>query len=179
MDVGQLFLAGNPISNDSMVLASAKTELDAVEAAFSSAQVHRLESGELNRDAFASDEFRSADLVHIASHGRLDPRYPELSRIMLSSDGEEDNFLTPGELAGSGLQARLVVLSACESVGSSQFRWDAGVGFVSELASENDRMIIASLWPIADQFAAEFFALFYSKAAGGYDAPGGSCNDQA
>ncbi len=167
--IERVFLAGNPEIEGVAMLAAAGQELDAVADTFSDAEIHRFEGAGLNVDAFETEAFRQSDLVHIASHASLDLKYPELSRLALSSDGTVERFLTPRELAASNPKARLIVLSACETVGSTEFSWDAGLGFVSELEGHGQKTMVASLWPIGDQIASRLFTVFYGKTAEGME----------
>ena len=56
-------------------------------------------------------------MIHIAGHAFADPEVPGLSGIVVAAEGEggDIDLLTAGELARVRIQARLVVLSACDT----------------------------------------------------------------
>lgn len=165
---GSIFLSGNPQNIGSAVpeLDGSLTELNAIESIMSSSAITKITGRDFTRSSLKNDALRSANLVHIASHGLLDMSYPELSRISLSSntlDGTQ--FLTPAEIPGLNLTADLIVLSACETTGTNKFRFDSNLGFVTELLASGTHSVIASLFPVSDRVSAEFMSDFYTELA--------------
>ena len=170
----RLFLAGFPLSDGAQLdtLPGTQRELAGVQAAFPLAATAIFEQAALDAEAFGGEAFRSADLVHLASHAVIDRDYPELSRLMISGGPEEGPaFLTPTDLAGTALSARLVVLSACETVGLNRFDFDNRLGFVTALLQQSDALVVASLWPVPDRVTGEFMTEFYRELAATGDVP--------
>lgn len=171
----RIFLAGNPLIQeiDLPELGGASRELDAVRNQFPGAVIGLYEGANLIHSAFDTSDFDSADLIHIASHASIDVVYPELSRITLSKTSENaDSFLTPADLDGKQLSARLVVLSACSTTGLNQFEYDSNLGFVTAFLQNESRQVMASLWPIPDQETARFISEFYREISDSADIAG-------
>ncbi len=170
----QIFLAGDPGAGQSAqgVLPGTQRELQAVREIFPAATtvIHRQDT--LDVQVFRGEAFRSADIVHLASHALIDREYPELSRLVLSqgTDGEPA-FLTPADIDGTPLAARLIVLSACETVGLNSFEFDNRMGFVTQLLQQSEALVIASLWPVSDRVTSEFMETFYQLLAVSGNAP--------
>jgi CHAT domain-containing protein len=161
-------LEGTPLS----ALAGTERELQVVQAAYPAAVASVYTQSALTAAAFRSGSFQSADLIHLASHAWLDRDYPELSRLMLSGGSEgAPAFLTPADIDGTALAARLVVLSACETVGLNRFDFDNRLGFMTPLLRQSEALVVASLWPVADQVASAFMATFYQELAASGDIP--------
>ncbi len=168
----QIFLAGNPIAPGGGLqqLGGTAKELLAIQAQFPDAGIDLFEAGDLSLSAFNDKAFSTADLVHIATHARIDRGYPELSRILLSAENADaPAFFTPTDLAGRRISARLVVLSACDTVGLSRFEYDSNLGFVAEFLHSGGSQVMASLWPIPDRATAFFMAEFYRQLAASAD----------
>jgi CHAT domain-containing protein/tetratricopeptide (TPR) repeat protein len=164
----KIFLAGNPLtrSGGPQPLGGAAKELLAIQAQFPGARIDLFEGRELSLSAFNDKAFSTADLVHIATHARIDRGYPELSRILLSAqDTDSPVFFTPADLAGRPISAWLVVLSACETVGLNRFEYDSNLGFVAEFLQSGGSQVMASLWPVPDRATAFFMAEFYRRLA--------------
>ena len=164
----RIFLAGDPgnSQNTQSELSGTRHEMEAIKEIFPAAVtvVHRQDA--LDAEIFKGSAFRSADIIHLASHAQIDREYPELSRLMLSQgpDGEPA-FLTPADIDGLALAARLIVLSACETVGLNEFEFDNRMGFVTQLLHQSDALVIASLWPVSDRATSEFMETFYQLLA--------------
>jgi CHAT domain-containing protein/tetratricopeptide (TPR) repeat protein len=164
----KIFLAGNPLTRSGGLqqLGGAAKELRAIQSQFPDAIIDLFEAGDLSLSAFNGQAFSTADLVHIATHARIDRGYPELSRILLSAqDADAPAFFTPADLAGRRISARLAVLSACETVGLNRFEYDSNLGFVAEFLQSGGSQVMASLWPVPDRATASFIAEFYRQLA--------------
>lgn len=99
--------------------------------------------------------------LHFATHGIVDERSPELSRIFLQDGGGEDGNVFSGEIFNLKLNADLAVLSACQT-GLGKFSKGEGViGLSRALVYAGARSIIVSYWSVADASTAELMAEFY------------------
>ena len=106
----------------------------------------------------------NARIVHIASHGLLEPHYQALA-LTLDPGSREDGFLLHGEIAELHLDADLVVLSACDT-GTTQLRSAEPVaGLALALRHAGARRVVVSLWPVADQATADLMTEFYRPLA--------------
>jgi len=165
--IERVFLAGNPSPGltNTINLSSSGAELSVVAEAFPKANIFLAQAQELSRQIFESEDFSESNIIHIATHSKVDLAYPELSRIVLTSNGDNEVFLMPEDLKGKKLKAELVVLSACETTGVNTFEFDSNLGFVSEFLHSGSSSVIASLWPVSDLGASLFMKEFYSELA--------------
>ncbi len=117
-----------------------------------------------NGDARADQVLRDLeqyDVIHLAAHARMSPSFPLYSHIAFS-----DRRLELHEILQRTLQARLVVLSACETGrGVGAF----GVGLMSEnlvsfpraFLTAGASAVMASLWLVEDAATASLMEKFY------------------
>lgn len=167
-DWRKVVLAGEPVTENSFEsnLFSVTQELDSLEAMFGDRVVISVRGDDMHLEFFKSDAFVTADLIHIASHARIDLEYPELSRLLASSNNK-DAYLTPLDFRKLNIDAKLVVLSACETAGINQYAFSSNLGFVSELIDSGAESVLAALWPVSDSFASKFTQILYSQIIDG------------
>lgn len=125
--------------------------------------------------AFSDDRIKSrADLsdyriMHFATHGLVTaprPECPARPALMTSFGGAgSDGLLTFGEIYDLHIDADLVILSACDTAGAASLAAtrEAGVatgggdaldGLVRAFVGAGGRSVIASHWPVPDDFNA-------------------------
>jgi len=155
-------------------------------------RAHRLD--EHAREAVL-DGLEGHDVIHLASHVRIDSQRPWNSGVWIGAagaSGEADPArhgseahtadplaLTPGdssllavalphdpylrasEIASRRLDARLVVLSGCESALGRATLAEGVLGLSSSFLAAGARAVVASLWEVDDQTTAEFMTGFY------------------
>jgi CHAT domain len=109
----------------------------------------------------------TASVVHIAGHGRLAARDGFFSSLALAGD----KTLRAADLLGRDCQARLVVLSGCETGVGEQRPGDEVVGFVRALLLSGTRSILASQWRVDDGSTRELLLGFHRAAAAGSGLP--------
>ena len=112
------------------------------------------------------DEYR---ILHFATHGLVTPPRPECPArpALLTSfgGGASDGLLTFAEIFDLQLDADLIILSACDTAGraSSAATSEAGLtsggdfaldGLVRAFVGAGGRMVVASHWPVPDDFNA-------------------------
>jgi len=148
-------------------LHGVEKELALINEHLSAVEIGQYLGAAFDRAAVASQDFQQAELIHLASHASTDLAYPELSRLYLGSSQSNADFLTPIALYGTPLNARLVVLSACETSGQSRFTFDSNVGFVSSFLNNGADVVMATLWPISDEATSVFISYFYQQLASG------------
>jgi CHAT domain-containing protein len=121
-----------------------------------------------SRDAVLRTNLEDYRIVHFATHGLIDPRYPDLSSLALSqfdSTGTRTNgFLRLPDIYGLRLNADLVVLSACETALGRDIRGEGLLGLTQGFLYAGAKSLVASLWPVADRATAELMARFYDNA---------------
>jgi len=115
------------------------------------------------------DDLADYRILHFATHGLVMPPRPECPArpALLTSFGGEgsDGLLTFGEIFDLRLDADLIILSACDTAGraSAAATEEAGLGSGGEFALDGlvrafvgagGRMVIASHWPVPDDYDA-------------------------
>gem|GEM_PF-1110049 len=155
-----LLLVGNPTGAG---LPSAEREVSSIKQVYPNSIIltgSQATEFEVQRNASHSE------VLHLATHCRLNAENPWDSYIHLSKTSGTDGRWTAAEITNqSWNRIRLVTLSACETaVGSSQ----PGLEFESmakafSLAMECAPSIVATLWPVADESTKEFMITFYEE----------------
>ncbi len=107
-------------------------------------------------------------IIHLASLGVLNKHNPQFSYVALAPGGGSDGRLEVHDVARLSLNARLVVLSACQTgLGSGRVAdvppGDDWVGLVQAFQSAGARNVLATLWPVDDRATAELMKRFYAE----------------
>lgn len=129
--------------------------------------------GELRLRDAASEAFLKQSplgrfqVIHFATHALVDERSSARTALALAPGDGEDGFVGPAELAALGLGADLVVLSACRTAGGAVVEGEGIQGLTAPLLEGGARAVVATLWPVADQRAAQLVAAFYDALAKG------------
>ena len=153
-------------------LPASLEEASAVEASFGDA---RLAVGEQASEAELRQALAEDGVVHVATHGVMNPRNPMMSRIELAAprdaNPDDDGRLEVHELLLIDVGAPLVFLSGCETglgpAWSSHYARGADFATLAQaLLYAGAGNVIASLWRLEDSGAARFAALFYQELQG-------------
>ena len=99
--------------------------------------------------------------IHIACHGLLDRDRPLLTCLALTPSGDDDGFLTVGEVLNLRVPADLVVLSACDSAAGTRFRADGILGLNHAFMVAGVPRIVSSLWKVDDEATGALMKAFY------------------
>jgi CHAT domain-containing protein len=111
-------------------------------------------------------------MVHVATHGVMNARNPMFSRIELApgpgSGPVDDGRLEVHEVLGLTIRSPLVFLSGCETgLGAAwSTSFDRGEDYATLAQAflyAGARNVVATLWRVADESAAEFAARFYDS----------------
>jgi CHAT domain-containing protein len=104
-------------------------------------------------------------IVHFATHGLTDERFPMRSALVLSDpqDPSEDGFLAASEIYPLRLDAELVVLSACETGMGKMVRGEGVLGLPRALLFAGASNVVMSLWSVSDEATAELMTRFYEE----------------
>lgn len=132
---------------------------------------------EVLTDGRASEaRFRSVagryGIIHLATTGVLNRRDPLRSFIDLRPGGGEDGRLEVHEVFSLALNARLIVLSACETAlgaGSSSDVpvGDDWVGLTQAFLQAGADNVLGTLWKVDDRATAQLMRAFYSSLRSG------------
>ncbi|MEO0582700.1 MAG: CHAT domain-containing protein [Bacteroidota bacterium] len=112
------------------------------------------------------DSFRSAlpeyDILHLAMHGYPDTTDPSKSYLLFSDDGKAKDHLYAFEIYQLPVEARLTVLSACETGYGKLARGEGVLSLARAFRQAGSRSVIMSLW-LADGKSSEvFWPAFYA-----------------
>ena len=114
-------------------------------------------------------------IIHIATHGVLDSKRPELSGLLLSRFDREgrqtEGFLTLDDIYNLNLAADMVVLSACNTGLGKDVRGEGLVGLVHGFMYAGTSRVVASLWKVDDDATAELMIDFYREMFRGGKSP--------
>ncbi|GBU28616.1 hypothetical protein R84B8_02176 [Treponema sp. R8-4-B8] len=153
-------------------LPGTETEVKAIKkiAAKSTVILGRETSERKVKELSANGTLERVPILHFACHGYFNSQYPELSSIVFSEvsglmpESPEDGYLTVAEAALLRLNARAVILSACDTGKGGLKRGDGMVGLVRSLMIAGTRSAGVSLWPIDDDAAVQFMEGVYKRA---------------
>jgi CHAT domain-containing protein len=116
----------------------------------------------LKRDEAKKDiilkELPNYQLIHISCHGEFNSDIPGLSGLKMN-----DGTITAYDFLGLKLNAKMVVLSACESGAVKTTRGDEIEGLIRAIQVAGVRYVIASLWLADDKITREIFRDFYTS----------------
>ena len=133
-----------------------------------------------NRDAVLGGMLARARVVHFATHGLLDAQRPEDSGLVLAlfnrQGNAQDGYLRVSDIHGLKLSADLVVLSSCESALGKDMGSEGIIGLPRAFLYAGARRVIASLWKVDDEAAAELMGHFYEELKAG-EGPTAALND--
>jgi CHAT domain-containing protein len=146
-------------------LPSTGWEADAISALVAEEQRFVARSFDARRETLFAADLGQYRLVHFATHGLVDSRYPALSALALSQFDErgvpQNGFLRLHDIYGLDLNADLVVLSACETALGREIRGEGLMGLTQGFLYAGARGVVASLWQVPDRATAELMARFY------------------
>jgi CHAT domain-containing protein len=124
------------------------------------------------REAEIKKLLSKSAILHFATHGILDPLDGMRSGLLLSTepeDSDEDGVLQGWEIVAASLEARVAVLSACETGGGDERLGEGLVGLAWAFHAAGCPNVIASLWSVNDASTRELMVAFY-RALGRGDA---------
>ena len=104
-------------------------------------------------------------IIHFATHGRIDSRYPALSELVFSQFDERgnrrDGSLHLHDIYNLQLKADLVAMSACDTALGRHIAGEGLTGLTQGFMFAGSRSVLASLWQVPDRATAELMTRFY------------------
>ena len=120
-----------------------------------------------SRATAMSPELAKYRIIHLATHGIVNLRRPELSGVLFSTvdkQGRPQNgYLGLNEIYSLNLPADLVVLSACETGIGKQIRREGLIALTRGFMNAGAERVVASLWKVDDRATAELMGEFYNE----------------
>jgi CHAT domain-containing protein/tetratricopeptide (TPR) repeat protein len=128
-------------------------------------RIRELSGFEANRANVIDAANARYDIAHFATHAVLRAQAPRLSFLALSMV-DRAGVSIPGQLYASdvgmsGLRARLVVLSACQSLAGEDVHGEGPLGLPYAFLGNGSEAVISTLWEVPDAFAVELMKEFY------------------
>ena len=121
-----------------------------------------------DRDALKTNFISHAqdhDLIHLGVHGIGDPKVVDNSRLIFRGDSLESGDLYAYDIYNLNIDARLVVLSACET-GLGKRQTGEGIFSIARAFSyAGCPSVVMSMWRAADTFTASIMDGFYESLA--------------
>lgn len=123
--------------------------------------VTTLDGSQATKAAFLNLAAKFPDL-HLATHGFLDPKRPELSYLLMAGDEESNMRLGIDEIAGLSLQPNgLAILSACETALGEQVPGAALITLAAAFSQAGSQSILASLWKVNSATTRDLMVTFH------------------
>lgn len=89
-------------------------------------------------------------LLHFATHGKAEALQPELSTLLLHPDNGEDAYLYAFEISSMDLQARLAVLSTCQTGFGANVKGEGVMSLGRAFAFAGCHSPLVSHWEVDD-----------------------------
>lgn len=122
---------------------------------------------EATRETFQHTDFSKFAILHVATHGILDPNRPEYSGFILSTVDPEgrgqQGFINVRDIFALQAPVDLVVLSACRTGLGKDVRGEGLIGLTRGFMYAGASSVAASLWNVDDEVTAELMKLFYAN----------------
>ncbi|MBD2384210.1 CHAT domain-containing protein [Cylindrospermum sp. FACHB-282] len=159
--VGNPTMPKVPIANEQL-LALPGAEIEAIKIAnlFKTKAI----TGSKATETSIVQKMTKARIIHFATHGLLDD-FKGLGvpgAMVFAAGGQDDGFLTAGEILDMKLNAELVVLSACNT-GVGNITGDGVIGLSRSLITAGVPSVIVSLWSVPDNSTAFLMTEFYQN----------------
>jgi CHAT domain-containing protein/predicted negative regulator of RcsB-dependent stress response len=148
-------------------LEYSRGEANAIVAAVPRGSFLRALGFDASRTRFLKEDLRQFRIVHLATHGILNTRHPELSGLVFSLVNKrgrtEDGYLRLGDIYNLRLPVDMVVLSACRTGVGELVRGEGLIGLTRGFMHAGAARVVASLWKVEDEATAELMKRFYSN----------------
>ena len=148
-------------------LPGSQREADTIASLLSGQSVDRLEGFAATRERFLGAGLGRYRFIHIASHAITDPEIPQLSALILTSRDSHgaplEGRVLAADFMSTQLNADVVVLSACDTALGKNLGGEGLVGLRYVVLARGARSVLASLWQVPDEAAAQLMTRFYSS----------------
>jgi CHAT domain-containing protein len=160
-DTARILAIGNPRREEPrMSLRFAEREVGSVSGGFSRRTIWLTDAA--TETAFKEADLTDIGVIHIAAHGRYDETHPLQSALLLARDGKNDGNLEAFEIFGLRVNARLVVLSACQTGTGTVEGGDEVQSLNRAFLYAGAGSVVASLWNVSDASTALLMERFYA-----------------
>jgi CHAT domain-containing protein len=152
----------NPFGN-LRPLTFSKAEIEAIAARFSDREVRLVTGKDASTETFSEVTSGNYGVLHFATHGVVDIRFPELSGIIIldSNDLRRNALVNAREIAALRIPADLIVLSACETGRGRIVSGEGPLSLAWAFLGSGARQVVSTLWAVADQSTSRLMERFY------------------
>jgi CHAT domain-containing protein len=145
-------------------LPGTRTEALAIQSVIQQNKPQLFLGKEANKNALYSAEVKNTSILHIATHGIADNHHESLSALVLASDRSGNpEMLWPHEIRQLDLNAKLVVLSACETAQGRVIHGEGALSLARPFLQSGVEQVIASQWRVNDSRTSSFMTQFYDQ----------------
>jgi CHAT domain-containing protein len=121
------------------------------------------------RESVFKAEAGKYDIIHLAMHTVLNDQYPMYSKMLFSQvkDSVEDGNLNTYEVYGVPLNAKMVILSSCNT-GTGVLHSGEGIQSLARgFVYSGSQSVVMSMWEIEDRSGAEIVKSYYKYLRNG------------
>lgn len=119
------------------------------------------------RQKLESTDLSQYSILHLATHGILDPKQPEKSGFILSlvdrNGNSQDGFITMTDVYSLNAPVDLVVLSACRTGLGKEVQGEGLIGLTRGFMHAGASSVASSLWRVDDEATSELMKHFYAN----------------
>ena len=119
------------------------------------------------RQALQATDLSKYSILHLATHGVLDPKRPEKSGFVLSlvdrKGQPQDGFITMKDVYRLRAPVDLVVLSACRTGLGKEVQGEGLIGLTRGFMHAGASSVASTLWRVDDEATAELMKYFYAN----------------
>ena len=122
-----------------------------------------------NESVLKSQRLEDFDVLHFAVHAFADPEFPARAALVVLGDAAagEDGLLQPREISSWKLNAKLVVLSACDTSVGPTIGQEGVQNLARAFLGAGARAVITTLWAVNDRLSLALMRSFYANIAAG------------
>lgn len=115
-----------------------------------------------NEEKAKAVDMKSFDYIHFSCHGILGDGFQGLVLSQIPK-AKEDGYLTRNEIMNCDYNARLVVLSACQTGKGKMERAEGVTGLTRAVMYAGTPAVVASLWNVSEMGTKELMVKFYKN----------------
>jgi CHAT domain-containing protein len=157
----ELLAMGDAVDESgSPALAHAKEEIRLVSSHWPAAGEVLITGKDAVPSAYAESHPERFRRIHFAAHGISNQIAPLESAILLSPSADSSNKLSGRDIVKQKLNAELVVISSCKGA-EGRIYGEGSVGLAWAFMKAGAHQVIAALWNLDDEAAAELMKTFY------------------
>ena len=153
----------DPAAIESLLFA--KLELDNLRNVASVGETFMAMDFDATRERLQSTDLTRFAILHLATHGFLNPQRPEKSGLVFSTvnrDGQtQEGFVGLQDIYNLHAPVEMVVLSACRTALGKEVRGEGLIGLTRGFMYAGASSVVASLWQADDEATSELMKIFY------------------